>query len=115
MKKIENDVDAATIATIETHANDSTYSDDQYIYIVHNLTPEFMPNTTSQAFRRDKHFKASDMKIIKCPHCRGVFRTVDKTAKVELYRRNVKTKEKCHNSLPCFSCHTAVGVLYAGA
>ena len=86
--------------------------DENFVYLVYGIAPEFMPHI---AFRRDKHFKAADMKIIKCPHCRGTFRTVDKTAKIELYRHSAKAKEKYHASLSCFSCRTTVGVLYASA
>jgi uncharacterized protein with PIN domain len=85
---------------------------EKYVYVVREHTPEFMPST---ATRRDKHFKASDMKIIKCPHCRSTFRAVEKAEKIELYRHSSKAKGKYHASLSCQTCRTAVGVIYASA
>lgn len=85
---------------------------EEFVYVVYGHTPEFFPHI---ATRRSKHFKAADMKIIKCPHCRGIFRTVEKAAKIELYRRSAKAKGEYHNSLSCLTCRTTVGVLYASA
>ena len=91
--------------TVSTESQESGF-----VYVVYNHVPEFIAHI---AVRRNKHFKASDMKIIKCPHCRGTFRTVDKTEKIELYRHSAKAKY--HTSLPCHTCYTSVGVIYASA
>ena len=96
-------------------ANATVYAEThevEFVYFVYGYTPEFMPHI---ATRRDKHFKVADKKIIRCPHCRDVFRVVDKTERVELYRRTTKAKGRYHASLPCQSCHSKVGVIYASA
>ena len=83
-----------------------------YVYFVYGIVPEFMPHI---AFRRDKHFKTADKKIVKCPHCKNTFTTVNKTERIELYRYTGKKKDAFHRSLPCMSCDTEVGVIYAVA
>lgn len=85
---------------------------DNYVYIVYGIVPEFMPRI---AYRREKHFKTENKKIIKCPYCRSTFTTVDQAVKVEIYRHSVKTKETYHDSVPCRNCHNKVGIIFSTA
>ena len=81
-----------------------------YVIFVYGNVPELMSDA---AFRRPKHFNASDKKIIKCPHCKGNFTTVDETAKIEVYRHSRKTKNiTFHNAMTCKACHKQVGIIY---
>jgi len=81
-----------------------------YAFLVYGNAPEFMPGF---AFRREKHFKTVDKKIIKCPHCQKPFTTVDKNVKVEIYPHSSKTKLVCHRVMPCMACRRPVGIIYA--
>ena len=83
-----------------------------YAIIVYGLVPELMPH---RAFRRDKHYKKSDKKTIKCPYCCEILIEVEASAKLELlrYSYKVKTKVKCHKSMPCRKCNNLVGIIYA--
>lgn len=85
-----------------------------YAIIVYGIVPEFMPH---RAFRRDKHYKAADTKIIKCPFCRETLTVVEVTAKLELirYSHKVKSKVNWHKSMPCGSCRKPVGIIYHAA
>jgi uncharacterized protein with PIN domain len=86
--------------------------DAAYVYLVHGVVPEFMPHF---AFRREKHFGTAGRKIIKCPHCRNVFTTVDADERVELYQHSKKAEVSYHASMPCHTCRKIVGIVYAGA
>ena len=88
------------------------HTGEQYVFCVYDHSPEFMPHV---ATRKDKHFGAKDKKIVKCPYCRKIFTTIDKTERVELYRHTLKSKKKIHVSMPCQTCHTPVGIIYASA
>ena len=87
---------------------------EMYAIIVYGMVPEFMPH---RAFRRDKHYKKAGTKAIKCPFCRETLTIVEATAKLELirYSHKVKTKVKCHKSMPCGKCHKTVGIIYQAA
>ena len=84
--------------------------DGAYVFIVHGIVPEFMPQF---AFRREKHFKTANKKILKCPYCGKPFETVDSTVKVNLYCHTSKTKLNCDSCIACRSCHNVVGIIYA--
>jgi len=86
--------------------------DEIYAIIVHGIVPELMPQL---AFRREKHFKTAGKKEVKCPYCRGLFKVVDVTDKLELICYPRKDKIQLHNSLPCGICHNRVGIIYASA
>jgi len=90
------------------------YENEMCAIIVYGIVPELMPH---RAFRRDKHYKTADTKIIKCPFCRDTFTVVEKTAKLELirYPQKVKNKVKLHKSLPCEKCRNMVGIIYMAA
>jgi hypothetical protein len=83
-----------------------------YAYHVYGIVPEFMPHV---AFRRAKHFQTAGQKIIKCPHCRKTFTTIDATDKVELYQYSRKATVIYHETMPCRTCRRVVGIIYAGA
>jgi len=90
-----------------------TIQDDELCaIIVHGIVPELMPHV---ACRRDKHYKASDTKAIKCPYCREVFTVVEASAKLELirYSHKSKAKVKWHQSKSCGKCRNTVGIIYA--
>ena len=95
-----------------TEEKPENHEDIMFVYMVYGVVPEFMPHL---AFRRDKHFKASGKKLIKCPHCGGVFITIELNEKVELYCHSKKAKIKWDNSIPCRNCNKMVGVIYASA
>ena len=88
------------------------FEDELYAIIVYGIVPEFMPH---RAFRRNKHYKKSDMKVIKCPYCCNKFTEVELSSKLELFRypRKVKSEIKLHKSMPCENCNGVVGVIYA--
>ena len=88
--------------------------EEMYAIIVHGIVPEFMPHL---AFRRDKHYKTTDKKEIKCPYCREIFKVVEVTAKLELvrYSKKVKAKIPWHKSMSCNKCHNMVGIIYKAA
>jgi hypothetical protein len=68
-----------------------------YVYLVHGIVPEFMPHVS---FRRVKHFQTAGRKIIKCPHCRQTFTTVDadEAVQAELERRSsIGRPIHCHS------------------
>jgi hypothetical protein len=88
------------------------HDDILFVYIVHGNVPEFMPY---MAFRRDRHFKAAGKKIIKCPHCKNTFTTVNKNEKIILYRHSKKADITWHDSLPCQTCRNKVGIIFASA
>jgi len=81
-----------------------------YAFYVYGIVPEFLPGF---AFRREKHFKTAGKKIIKCPHCKKTFTTVDENVKVEIYPHSSKTKVVCHKVMPCMACNRPVGIIYA--
>ena len=58
-----------------------------FMYCVYGVVPEFMLHT---AFRREKHYTTSRKKIIKCPHCRRTFTTVNEDERIELYCHSKK-------------------------
>ena len=91
---------------------DAEHTDEIFVFFVYGHTPEFMPHV---ATRKDKHFDVKDKKIVKCPYCRKVFATIDKTERVELYRHTTKSKGKVHTSMSCQTCRSTVGVIYACA
>ena len=80
--------------------------------IVYGVVPEFMPQF---AFRREKHYRKTDKKEIKCPYCGELFKVVDKTEKLELICYPRKEKIQWHKSMPCYCCHKEVGIIYASA
>jgi hypothetical protein len=82
-----------------------------YAYCVYGNVPEFMPNF---AFKRDKHFSTFGKKIIKCPYCRKTFTTIDITDKVEIHPHSKKAKVVFHEVIPCKTCNSVVGIIYAG-
>jgi len=77
--------------------------------IVYGIVPEFMPHL---AFRRDKHYKKTGKKEIKCPYCNELFKIVEVTVKLELIRYPKKAKIPLHKSMYCGSCHNMVGIIY---
>ena len=83
-----------------------------FVYLVYGFVPELMPHF---AFRREKHFKTANKKIIKCPHCCKTFITVDEGERVELYRSPKKGGAKYDCSMKCRSCRKEVGIAYASA
>jgi len=82
-----------------------------YAFIMHDLVWELMPHI---ALRRDKHYKATGKKVIKCPYCSNVLTIVETTAKLELIRYSVKNKAdvRWHKSKSCGICHNTVGIIY---
>jgi len=87
-------------------------STDKYVYVVHGIVPEFMPQV---AFRMAKHFGTVNKKIIKCPYCRNPFITVDETAKIELYGHSSKANVTYDRKQACHICRNEVGVIYKSA
>ena len=89
-----------------------SFENELYAIIVYGIVPEFMPHG---ALRRDKHYKKSDMKVIKCPYCRDMLTEVELSSKVELfcYPHKLKSEIKLHKSMPCGNCDGVVGIIYA--
>jgi len=79
------------------------------VIIVYGIVPEFMPH---MAFRREKHYKTSNKKEIKCPYCGEVFKVVDVTVKLELIRYPKKAKIPLNKSVSCTKCHNMIGIIY---
>ena len=96
----------------EMHDINDDVHEKNFVYVVHGHMPEFIPCV---ATRRNKHLKVVDKKIIKCPYCRKVFRTIEKTERVELFRYTSNPKTKFHASLSCQTCRSTVGIIYASA
>ena len=87
--------------------------ENMFIFIVYGNIPEFMPNTS---YRRPKHFKAIKKKIINCPYCGENYKTIDETAKIEIYRHSKKTKITYHKYTdPCKRCRKTAGIIYTTA
>ena len=88
--------------------------DDLFAIIVYDFIPEFMPHV---AFRRDKQYQSKRTKDIKCPHCSGLLKIVESTAKIELLRYSKKASAKVpwHKSMPCHRCHNMIGIIYHAA
>ena len=80
--------------------------------LVYGVVPELMPHV---AFRRQKHYKTVDTRIVKCPHCGADFKTVEVTAKLELICYPRKKKIRWHESIPWQSCRKEVGIIYMAA
>ena len=82
--------------------------------IVYGIVPELMPH---RAFRREKHYKTSQTKQIKCPYCGGLFQVVEATAKLELVRYPKKDRDKVpwDKSMLCSKCKNMVGIIYQAA
>ena len=95
---------------MEDKACGGQHSQAPYVYYVYGTVPELMPH---MAFRRMKHFETAGRKIIKCPHCRRAFTTVDADEKVELRMQPGKAKVECDQSMPCMTCRRVVGIIYA--
>ncbi len=82
----------------------------EYVYFVYGFVSAFMPY---MALRRDKHYKISGQKIVKCPHCREAFTTVGRYERVELFKHPMNAKVQYSTSMLCGSCHKSVGIIYA--
>ena len=83
-----------------------------YLFIVRGFTPEFK---RGMAFRREKHFKTANRKILKCPYCGAEFETVDNSVHVRLCCFTRKSKINCDVGIACRTCHKVVGIIYASA
>jgi len=97
---------------MEIRIEDVNMEGSRFFYRVYGVVPEFMPRT---AFRREKHFKTANKKIIKCPYCRKTFTVVDEDDKVELYKHSKKAAVIYHDSMSCRTCHNIVGIIYVAA
>jgi uncharacterized protein (UPF0212 family) len=86
--------------------------DELFAILVYSAVPELMPDC---AFKREKHFKTENMKIIKCPYCGKDFRSVDVTAKLKLMRHSRNADIQWHKSIQCRICRNIVGIIYTSA
>jgi uncharacterized protein with PIN domain len=96
---------------METNIRTEAVEDVTYVFVVHGCVAEFLPHT---ACRRMKHFQTANRKIIRCPYCRNAFTTVDEDERVELYQHPKKKSVVYHSAMSCRTCHSVVGIVYAG-
>lgn len=80
-----------------------------YIIEVQGFAPELMDGVS---FRRTRQ-PTRRLREIKCPHCGGVFETVDTEVKVTIHSKPEKPDTVCHSFRPCKVCHRVLGVMYA--
>lgn len=80
-----------------------------YVLLVRGAVPELMP---SVLFRREKHFKTKNQKIIRCPYCGSPFTIVDTNTRVEIFCHSTKIEITWHEAIPCRKCRGIVGIIY---
>ena len=81
-----------------------------YVYLVYGTVPELMPR---MAFRRAKHFRTDNKKIIRCPYCGNIFTTIEASEKVEIFCHSTKIEITRHEAIPCRTCRNVVGIIYS--
>jgi hypothetical protein len=80
-----------------------------FVMYVKGFAPELMRGV---AFRLDKHFRARDKKILKCPYCGGEFETVGCDVKVQLRGFKRGAVIDSHETIPCRICNGPVGIVH---
>jgi len=94
------------------NTNTKRTKDFEYLYVLNGVIPEVMPPL---ACRRVGKQELAGRKLIKCPFCREYLTSIDRNAKVRLYRKpeNVNQKEiPGLIALKCPPCKNDVGIVF---
>ena len=83
---------------------------DGFVFVIHGFAPEFSDGI---AFRTDKSAASRRRKNIICPHCSGVFDTVDYRTKIEVFRYSSKSGANVHKTRKCKACRGVVAVRFS--
>ena len=74
----------------------------QYLYVLNGVIPEVMPPL---AYRRVGKQELAGRKLIKCPFCREYLTSIDRNAKVRLYKKAPNKRQQDIPGLIALKCH----------
>jgi hypothetical protein len=84
----------------------------EYLYVLNGVILEVMPPLM---YRRVGKTELAGRKLIRCPHCAEYLTSIDRSARVRLYRKPGNGNQKDIPGLfhiKCASCKNDVGIVF---